>query len=177
MDSGKPRVLVVDDHPANRLAFELVLEKDFDVLLAASGAQAVELAARHDFAAILLDVRMPLMDGYETALELRRAPRSRATPIVLTSAYERAPVRALRELALDFIVTPVEPELLRGKIASHARNATRERALRRQIAEMTCLLQSLREQLASTAQAGFEGPLARLDRLSQELKRHAPCPA
>src|SRR5947208_2886945 len=63
---SKPRVLVVDDIEANRYAFEAVLEKDFDIVVAKSGEQALDLCAQQDFAVIVLDVRMPGMDGFDT---------------------------------------------------------------------------------------------------------------
>src|SRR6185436_2524289 len=85
----KPRVLVVDDRDANRYAFETVLEKEFSVTLAASGKQALELCRREEFAVIVLDVRMPEMDGFETAEALRRNEKTRVTPIIFTSAYEQ----------------------------------------------------------------------------------------
>jgi len=67
----KPRVLVVDDHSANRLAYESILENDFTVALAGSGPEALEMVRREEFAVILLDVRMPGMDGFEVAERLR----------------------------------------------------------------------------------------------------------
>src|SRR5436190_3186372 len=87
--SNRPRVLIVDDHEANRYAFEAVLEKDFDVLLADSGKQALDLCERQDFDVIVLDVRMPEMDGFDVAEGLRSRERTRVTPIVFTSAYDQ----------------------------------------------------------------------------------------
>jgi len=68
----RPKVLIVDDTPANIRAFELVLEHDgYELFEANSGHEALKQSLRHDFAVILLDVRMPVLDGLETAMALR----------------------------------------------------------------------------------------------------------
>ncbi|MGH7341289.1 MAG: response regulator, partial [Candidatus Rokuibacteriota bacterium] len=73
----RPRILVVDDHPANRMAFLAVLEDSYSVYLAESGKAALELALQQEFAVILLDVRMPDLDGHQTAKLLRQRERAR----------------------------------------------------------------------------------------------------
>src|SRR5262245_58482935 len=85
----KPRVLIVDDTPANRYAFQSLLEEDYTVYIAGTGRRALELARIEEFAVILLDVRMPEMDGFETAERLRRLDKVRFTPILFTSAYDK----------------------------------------------------------------------------------------
>src|SRR5690242_10066750 len=86
---AKPRVLIVDDHPANRMAFRNLLEPLYTIAIASNGMEALLSTEQHDFAVILLDVRMPGMDGFEVAEKLRRAERTRHTPIVFMSAYDR----------------------------------------------------------------------------------------
>src|SRR5579872_4834905 len=90
-------VLVVDDNPANREAFESVIRPlGYTLCLADSGKQALDLALRTKFVVILLDVRMPIMNGLETAVELRRMPFNRATPIIFVSAYEETQLEVSR---------------------------------------------------------------------------------
>src|SRR5688500_17277247 len=116
----KPRILIVDDHPANRLAYETVLEGGYTIFLAESGPQALELTRRVEFAVILLDVRMPEMDGYETAVQLRRRDTTRHTPIVFTSAIDQSLSHVNRGFgvgATDYIFSPVDPEFLKFKVA------------------------------------------------------------
>src|SRR5689334_25160455 len=74
----KVKLLLVDDDRDNLLALQAVLDPlDEDLLLAGSGMDALRLCLEHDFAAILLDVRMPGMDGFETAEMIRQRKRSR----------------------------------------------------------------------------------------------------
>src|SRR5262245_35215796 len=103
---SKPRVLVVDDNEANRAAFESVLERDYTVRLASTGERALQLALTEEFAVILLDVRMPGMDGFETAELLRKRESTRHTPIIFLSAYDQTILQAKRAYvagATDFI--------------------------------------------------------------------------
>lgn len=87
----RPSVLIVDDTAANLLAFSSVLEPEgYDLFTAKSGQEALMLALRQEFAVILLDVRMPGMDGIETATFLR-AGRGRFTPIIFVSAHDNTP--------------------------------------------------------------------------------------
>ena len=89
---GVPKILIADDNPANLIAFEAALESfKLHVVLASDGDEALKAAAQHDFAVILLDVRMPRMDGFEAAERLRQLPRTKFTPIVFTSAYDSMP--------------------------------------------------------------------------------------
>ena len=81
-------ILAVDDVPANLLALSAILEPlDSKVVEVRSGAEALDAAAREEFAVILLDVSMPELDGYETLTRLRAIPLARDTPVVLVTAY------------------------------------------------------------------------------------------
>jgi two-component system, sensor histidine kinase len=115
---GRP-ILVVDDVPANLLAAEVALEPlHRTVITATSGAQALACLLEEDFALVLLDVQMPDMDGYETAQWIRARERSRHVPIIFLTAYDRDDASSLRayELgAVDFILKPIVPEVLRAK--------------------------------------------------------------
>lgn len=81
------RILVVDDREENILAMRVILEdRGYLVVEARSGAEALKLVLKHDFAVILLDVLMPLMDGFETARLIRGRDASRHTPIIFLTA-------------------------------------------------------------------------------------------
>src|SRR5205807_10669572 len=77
------KILLVDDTPENMVSLEAALGGlDEELVLANSGKEALRYLLDDDFAAILLDVRMPEMDGFETAELIRSRPRSRQTPIL-----------------------------------------------------------------------------------------------
>jgi two-component system, sensor histidine kinase len=112
-------ILVVDDNPANLIAVEAALgELGARVVRAHSGSEALRLLLERDFALILLDVKMPSMDGFETANMIRSRRRSSHTPIIFVTAYSRddAEVLAAYQLgAVDFLFKPIVPEVLRAK--------------------------------------------------------------
>jgi CheY-like chemotaxis protein len=144
---AKPRVLIVDDHPANRRAFETLLETDYTVSVAATGYQALELTLREEFAVILLDVKMPGMDGFEVAELLRRRERMRHTPVVFISAYDQTVFQMKKGYivgATDFIFSPVDEELLKFKVATYVHIYLRNEALRIQIRDLELTVASLR---------------------------------
>ena len=115
------KILVVDDEAHGRLALEALLTgPDRDVITAGSGEVAVREVATTDFALILLDVRMAGMDGFETARLIRRCPRAELTPIIfLTGAYEdmASVMRGYAAGAVDYVVKPFLPDVLRSKVA------------------------------------------------------------
>jgi CheY-like chemotaxis protein len=142
----KPRVLIVDDRPANRMAFESVLEGDYAVTLAEDGPRALELARRGDFAVILLDVRMPGMDGFETAEALRGHWATRHTPILFTSAYDQHLGQIKRGFvagATDFLFSPVDAELLLFKVSTYAALHLRGEEARVQVRRLRKMVESL----------------------------------
>ena len=112
-------ILLVDDQPANLLALEAVLEDLGEPLVrASSGQEALRQLRDRDFAAVLLDVRMPGMDGFETARLIRAQRRSRATPIIFITADPAAVSidEAYALGAVDFLAKPLMPAVLRGKV-------------------------------------------------------------
>jgi CheY-like chemotaxis protein len=148
---AKPRVLIVDDHPANRLAFRMLLEPLYTVAVAANGRDALDLALKHDFAVILLDVRMPGMGGFEVAEYLRKDERTRYTPIVFMSAYDRTDFHAKKGYiagATDYIFSPVDEELLKYKVATYVQIFLRNEALWLQVQQLQQTVRGLQLELA-----------------------------
>ena len=117
----KAKILVVDDEPKSLYAMqELLGSLDETLLVAQSGEEALKLALRHDFAVILLDVRMPGIDGFETAKLIRSRERSRLTPIIfLTAANDdmSSMFRGYEVGAVDYLLKPVVPEILKSKVS------------------------------------------------------------
>lgn len=117
-----PRVsiLAVDDQPANLLALDATLsDMDLNLVKAASGFEALRHLLDADFALILMDVKMPGMDGFETAELIHRRKRSRHTPIIFLTAIETADTQVFKGYvlgAVDYLVKPIIPEVLRAKV-------------------------------------------------------------
>jgi PAS domain S-box-containing protein len=119
----RAKVLVVDDTPQNLVTYEAILDDaEIEVVQAGSARDALRAVLRDEFAAVLLDVHMPDMDGFETAALIRRRPLSAHTPILFLTAYgsEGHTSRAYSLGAVDFIQTPVDPQILRAKIGVFA---------------------------------------------------------
>lgn len=117
----KARILVVDDRPANLEAVESILEDlGEEIVKAGSGKEALRILLKDDFAVILLDVKMPGMDGFETATLIRERERSRYTPILFLTAHREEEEHLSRGYyagAVDFLYKPINPEVLRSKVA------------------------------------------------------------
>ena len=114
------KILLVDDTPENLVSLEAALSGlGAELVLAHSGKEALRYLLEDDFAAILLDVRMPEMDGFETAELIRSRPRSRQTPILFLTGYrnEEHLFRGYDLGAVDFLFKPIVPEVLRSKVA------------------------------------------------------------
>jgi len=113
---------MVDDHPANLVALEATLEPLGETLIRArSGRQALTEIEKHEFALVLLDVRMADLDGFETAALIRQHERARETPIIFLSAIHTDTHYARQGLSLgavDYIYKPFDPDLLRDKVRS-----------------------------------------------------------
>ena len=123
-DPPTARVLLVDDKPQNLVALEAILSNlHLDVVKAGSGEEALRCLLKDDFAVILLDVRMPVMDGLQTAELIRARERSRDTPIIFVTALGRDDdlmTRGYSLGAVDYIVKPIHPHILRSKLAVFA---------------------------------------------------------
>src|SRR5580658_6153394 len=113
------KILLVDDTPDNLVSLEAALEGlGQELVLARSGMEALRHLLDADFAAILLDVKMPDMDGFQTAELIRSRKRSRHTPILFLTGY-RSDEHLFRGYdlgAVDFLFKPIVAEILRSKV-------------------------------------------------------------
>jgi PAS domain S-box-containing protein len=123
-DPSTTPILMVDDNPAKRLALKAVLlPLGYSIVEADSGLAALRCVMAQDFAVILLDVLMPIMDGFETAALIRQRRQSEATPIIFITAHGRDEIAnpdLYAEGAVDFIFAPVPPHELRAKVKAFA---------------------------------------------------------
>ncbi|MDB6077410.1 MAG: hypothetical protein JWO82_1157, partial [Akkermansiaceae bacterium] len=138
-------ILLVDDRPDKLLALETVLERlNQNLVKVRSGDEALRQLLRQDFAVILLDVNMPGMDGFETASMIRQRQRSEATPIIFISAINDAENHVSRGYSLgavDYILSPVVPEILRAKVSAFVDLYLKTEQVKRQAEEHAQLLQ------------------------------------
>jgi PAS domain S-box-containing protein len=133
------KLLAVDDDQHNLVALQAILEPlNQELMLAENGTEALRLCLDHDFAAILLDVRMPVMDGFETAEMIRSRKRSRRTPILFLTAY-RSDEQLFRGYdlgAVDFLFKPIVPEVLQSKVKVFVELRRSEELLQRQTEDL-----------------------------------------
>ena len=117
---AKANILLVDDREDKRLAIETVLaDLGQNIVKASSGRDALRCLLHQDFAVILLDVNMPGMDGFETALLIRQRRNSERVPIIFVTGISDTETHVSRGYSLgavDYILTPVVPEILRAKV-------------------------------------------------------------
>ncbi|HHA2973232.1 TPA: response regulator [Stenotrophomonas maltophilia] len=157
-------LLVVDDVPQNLVAMQALLQREgVNLLLASSGAQALELLLEHEVALALLDVHMPEIDGFTLAELMRGSHRSRTVPIIFLTASPDDPVRAFKGYetgAVDFLHKPVAPQVILSKVnvfielyqqrqLLKARNEALERALKLNETMAAVLTHDLRTPLSA----------------------------
>lgn len=150
------KLLLVDDDRDNLLALQAVLDPlHQELMLADSGLDALRLCLEHDFAAILLDVRMPGMDGFETAELIRARKRSSHTPILFLTGY-RSDEQLFRGYdlgAVDFLFKPIVPEVLQSKVAVFVELSRKEQLLRGQAEALARTEQKFRAVLEAAPDA------------------------
>lgn len=158
--SSKAAVLVVDDRRENLVAMSAVLEgSNYSVVTANSGAEALKRLADQDFALILLDLHMPILDGLDTAKLIRERPRSKETPIIFLTAYDREQdivYEAYDRGAVDYIPQPINPKILKCKVDIFVEFFLQKDELRK-----------IRDQLESEVQRQTSA----VTRTNEELKR------
>jgi diguanylate cyclase (GGDEF)-like protein/PAS domain S-box-containing protein len=159
--TSRPSVLVVNDTESQRVAIDVMLAPlDVEVVAVDSGRAGLRAVLGQTFALILMDVRMPTMDGFETATLIRQRPQSSRTPIIFVTAHSRDDaqiVEAYTSGAVDFVVTPIVPNLLRAKVSVWIERFRQtdelhrqSEALQRSLASITALNQALSDSQAST---------------------------
>jgi signal transduction histidine kinase/CheY-like chemotaxis protein len=114
-------ILLVDDRPENLTALQAILDRpDYNLVCVTTGEEALRLTLRERFAAALVDVAMPRMNGFEVATHLKTLERSRHIPIIFITAFGEDPEEIHRAYAAggaDYLVKPLDPEIVRKKVA------------------------------------------------------------
>ncbi len=172
MAERKASILLVDDRPENLLALEAALEPlDQNLVKATSGEEALRLLLREEFAVILLDVQMPGMDGFDTAIQIKERDKTKDIPIIFLTAISREPHHALRGYstgAVDYMAKPFDPWVLRAKVAVFVDLYEKSSLLKKQ---KELLAQRLEERYA--AEQALEEKAKELERSNADLQQFA----
>jgi diguanylate cyclase (GGDEF)-like protein/PAS domain S-box-containing protein len=136
-------ILVVDDNAAKRIAIRAMLAPLGErVIEVDSGREALRAVLRRTFALILMDARMPDLDGFETARLIRQRPQSQLTPIIFITAFgcdEAETADAYASGAVDFVFTPILPDVLRAKASGFVNLFLQSQQLRRSLNSVSSL--------------------------------------
>jgi diguanylate cyclase (GGDEF)-like protein len=118
---SRQRVLIVDDQPANIRVMAEILQGDYELFFATSGAKALEVVAANDIELVLLDVVMPDMDGFEVCSRLKSDPRTSRIPVIFVTAREEThdETRGFEAGAVDYIIKPIVPPIVRARVRTH----------------------------------------------------------
>lgn len=168
------KILLVDDNENNLLSMEVVLENEkYAFYKATSGREALRILLKEeDFSLILLDVKMPIMDGYETAALIYQRDKLRHIPIIFITAhdYEEAAIfKGYEAGAVDFIRKPFNPEMLRSKVTVFTDLYRKNQLLQRQEEKLQAINQDLIQLNQGLEQRVLERTIE-LEGLNQELK-------
>jgi PAS domain S-box-containing protein len=135
-EADRINILIVDDAPDKLLALETVLEDlNQNIVTANSGTEALRRLLRDEFAVILLDVNMPGMDGFETAQMIRTRKATSCVPIIFVTSFSTNDTEVFHGYSLgavDYIFTPVVPEVLRSKVSVFIELSKQTREIKRQ---------------------------------------------
>src|SRR4051812_8538597 len=163
-------VLVVDDEPLNRALCKRILAADYDVIEAADGTTALEVVRRAPPDLVLLDVKMPGMNGFETCLRIKRQSPHYLPVMFLTSLSDQGDRNAgLDAGADDFVTKPFDRHELLLRVAAFVRLRQQDATIRRQI-ERLRELESLKDDLASLLVHDLRNPLAGMIGVLQVLR-------
>ena len=164
-------LLVDDDHSSLMGMSEVLMSLGSKLVTARSGEEALRKVLDEDFAAILMDVHMPGIDGFTTAKLIRERKRSRYTPIIFLTAAAPEDLatmfRGYQAGAVDYMVKPVIPEVLRSKLSVFVGLHDMNRMLNAELAE-----RSLTEERLRSSEENMRALAAHLQSVREEERTH-----
>lgn len=148
MEPRNPTLLVADDTPTNLELVASVLGEDFELLIATNGQEALDIALAERPHLILMDVMMPVLDGFEACRRIKADPRTQDIPILFLTALAdtEALLRGFAAGGVDYVAKPFHPEELRARVATHValkHARDQERVLRLQLEEALASIKQL----------------------------------
>ena len=179
-NNGGSRILVVDDESLNRILLSTNLqESGYAVETAEDGQQALAMLRARLFDAVLLDLIMPRMDGYQVLAEMKQDARLRRIPVIIISSSDEIDsiVRCIEMGATDYLAKPFDPVLLHARIRASLASLHEERMalLREQFAQVTAAQEEERQRMARELHDGLGPALAslsiRLLTIQRQLQR------
>jgi diguanylate cyclase (GGDEF)-like protein len=116
-----PRILVADDDRINTLIIANALKGEFEVVEAATGAEALERVAAGDIDLVLLDVVMPGLNGFEICKRLKADPATADIPVIFVTSLEESAeeTQGFAVGAVDYIMKPIRPPIVRARVRTH----------------------------------------------------------
>ena len=139
----KTKILIVDDKPENVLALaNLIASPDVEVVKAVSGNEALEMLLKHEVALALLDVQMPVVNGFEVARFMRSAVRTRTIPIIFVTAAQVSQgsiFEGYESGAVDYLTKPLDAHIVRSKVRVFVDLDQRTKALEQKLREVEVL--------------------------------------
>lgn len=144
MEEHPVKILIVDDKKENLLSLQVILaDRGYEFVEASSGKDALRILLKNqDFAIILMDVQMPLMDGFETAELIRQSDKLKGVPIIFLTANMNTTdyiFKGYQSGAVDYMIKPLSTEILQAKVMVFIELYKKNRALRIKEEEATAL--------------------------------------
>lgn len=144
MEEHPVKILIVDDKKENLLSLQVILaDRGYEFVEATSGKDALRILLKNqDFSIILMDVQMPLMDGFETAELIRQSDKLKNVPIIFLTANMNTTdyiFKGYQSGAVDYMIKPLSAEILQAKVAVFTELYKKNRELRQREEETSAL--------------------------------------